>query len=134
MRRSRRISATVMALVVPFLLGDVAAQAAAGGERYRGFVDRLDDNPTHEGSQGAGWRAVFEERVNRRVGYRVCLRHLGNEVQRCWRRRTGRGGFSRVFVARFVNDRGGPGRWRARWRVNGQIVATWRFTVRPEFD
>jgi hypothetical protein len=38
-----------------------------------------------------------------------------------------------VFVARFVNDRGGPGRWRARWRVDGRIVDTWRFTVRPEF-
>jgi hypothetical protein len=45
----------------------------------------------------------------------------------------GQRGVSRVFVARFVNDRGGPGRWRARWIVDGETVASWRFRVRPEF-
>jgi hypothetical protein len=107
--------------------------ATAAARRYRGFVDRFDDRPTHEGSQGAGWRAVDKETVSGRVRYRVCLRHLGNGEQRCWNRRTGRRGVSRVFAALFVNDEGGPGKWRARWFVDGEQVASWRFTVRPEF-
>jgi hypothetical protein len=113
----------------------VAAPASAGAAQadFRGFIDRFDGVPTHEGSQGAGWRAVFRERVPGRVNYRVCLRHRGNGEQRCWRRTTGARGRSRVFVARFVNDRGGPGRWRAVWRVDGERVARWSFRVRPEF-
>jgi hypothetical protein len=113
--------------------GDVRRPADESGARYRGFVDRFDGEPAREGSQGAGWRAIFEEKAAGRVRYRVCLRHLGNGERRCWDRRTNRRGVSRVFVALFVNDRGGPGRWRARWFVDGERVATWRFRVRPEF-
>ncbi len=109
------------------------AHASTAARRYRGYVDRLDDQPTHEGSQGAGWRAVFKERAAGRVSYRVCLRHLADGIRRCWDRRTNANGASRVFVARFVNDRGGPGKWRARWLVDGHQVASWRFKVRPEF-
>jgi hypothetical protein len=75
---------------------------------------------------------VLEEEVAGRVDYRVCVRHLGNGERRCWNRRTNRRGVSRMVVALFVNDLGGPGRWRARWTVDGVTVATWRFTVRPE--
>jgi hypothetical protein len=122
----------VMAVTLGILVGWVPTAAAQSG--YRGFVDRFDGVPTHEGSQGAGWRAVFRESLDGRVRYRVCLRHRRSEKQRCWDRRTNANGVSRVFVARFVNDRGGPGRWRARWRVDGRIVDTWRFTVRPESE
>jgi hypothetical protein len=66
------------------------------------------------------------------VRYRVCLRHLGNGERRCWDRRTNRHSVSHVFVALFVNDRGGPGKSRARWMVGGEQVGSWRFTVRPE--
>jgi hypothetical protein len=62
----------------------------------------------------------------------VCVRHLRNGERRCWRRRSRGDGVSRVFAALFVNDVGGPGRWRARWTVAGRTVATWRFRVRPE--
>lgn len=100
---------------------------------YRGFVDVLNGQPTREASQGAGWRAVFRERVSGRVRYTVCLRNLDNDVGNCWRSRTGARGRSRIFVALFVNDQGGTGRWRARWKVAGRVVASWRFRVRPEF-
>jgi hypothetical protein len=124
----------VTSLVIPVLaLGAAPVAEAASRGDYRGYVDRLDDTPTHEGSQGAGWRTVFKEHVEGRVRYRVCLRHVRNGERRCWSRRTGQRGVSRVFVARFVNDRGGPGRWRARWIVDGETVASWRFRVRPEF-
>jgi hypothetical protein len=126
----RRILIAVV--VSATMLGAGAAEASA--RDYRGYVDRLDGVPTREGSQGAGWRAVLEEEVDGRVDYRVCVRHLGNGERRCWNRRTNERGNSRVFVARFVNDIGGPGRWRARWTVDGETVATWRFRVRPEFD
>jgi hypothetical protein len=96
-------------------------------------VDVLNSQPTREASQGAGWRTIFRERVPGRVRYTVCLRNLDNRVGKCWRGRTGTRGRSRIFVALFVNDQGGPGRWRARWKVAGRVVATWRFRVRPEF-
>jgi len=39
-----------------------------------------------------------------------------------------------VFVALYVNDVGGSGRWSARWFVRGRQVAARRFSVRPEQD
>jgi len=125
----RRILMAVMVLVAL-----LAAASPAAADDYRGHVDRLDGRPTHEGSQGAGWRAVLREEIAGRVRYRVCLRHLGNGERRCWNRRTSRRGVSRVFVALFVNDVGGPGKWRARWTVDGERVAAWRFRVEPELD
>jgi hypothetical protein len=120
-----------LALLLPAVAA--AADSAAAAPRYRGFVDVLDGKPTRIASQGAGWRTVFRERVPGRVRYTVCLRNLDNGVGRCWRARTGARGRSRIFVALFVNDRGGPGRWRARWKRDGRVVASWRFRVRPEF-
>ncbi len=35
-------------------------------------------------------------------------------------------------MALYVNDVGGPGRWRARWFVRGRRVAQWRFRARSE--
>jgi hypothetical protein len=110
----------------------VLATTAQAGSTYDGWVGRLGSGPTREGSQGAGWEAVFREHRLGRVRYRVCLRHLDVPVRRCYGRRTPQSGISRVFVALFVNDEGGPGRWRATWSVNDRIVATWRFRVRPE--
>jgi hypothetical protein len=107
--------------------------ASASASRYRGYIDALNGSPVREGSQGAGWRAIFRERAPGRVRYTVCLRNLDNDVGNCWRARTDRRGSSRVFVALFVNDRGGPGEWQARWKLGGRVVASWRFRVRPEF-
>jgi hypothetical protein len=124
----RTLIATIAVLTVSGMFAGPAHTAD-----YRGFVDVLNGKPTREASQGAGWRTVFRERVPGRVRYSVCLRNLDTDVGNCWRARTGSRGRSRIFVALFVNDRGGPGRWRARWKVAGRVVATWRFRVRPEF-
>jgi hypothetical protein len=124
-----RISLVVFAAAAVACVSSSHAHAA----QYRGFVDVLNGQPTREASQGAGWRTVFRERVPGRLRYTVCLRNLDNRVGNCWRGRTGTRGRSRIFVALFVNDQGGPGRWRARWKVAGRVVATWRFRVRPEF-
>jgi hypothetical protein len=120
-----------MAAAVSLALGVLAPNAEAGST-YDGWVGRLGFGPTREGSQGAGWEAVFREHRIGRVRYRVCLQHLDVPVRRCYSRRTPQSGISRVFVALFVNDQGGPGRWGATWSVNGRIVATWRFWVRAE--
>ena len=119
-------------VAVASVLAAAPANADSSARDFRGYVDLLGGPPVHEGSQGAGWRTTFKEHVAGRVRYRVCLRHLGNGERRCWDRRTNRSGVSHVFVALFVNDRGGPGEWRARWMVDGEQVASWRFTVRPE--
>jgi hypothetical protein len=126
-----------MRLVLPVLATvalAVPAAASAGGSTYSGhigLVSRPGDR-VRSGEQGAGWQAIFRERRSGRIAYRLCLRHRGNGTQRCWNRRSNARGRSRVFVALFVNDRGGPGRWRATWSVGGTTVATWAFTVSAE--
>ena len=119
--------ATVLAMAAP--AGGDSAESSA--RKYRGYVS-LGAGPVHSGSQGAAWTLVFRERVTGRVRYKVCLRHLGSNVRRCYRRRTNSRGRSSIFVARFVNDVGGPGEWRARWRARGKRRASWDFTVRSE--
>jgi hypothetical protein len=120
------------ALIVVAMSGALATSALAGDGGYRGYIGLFGD-PTHEASQGAGWTANFEERKPGRIRYKVCLKHRDPpKVKRCWRKRTGKNGRSEVFVALYVNDTGGPGDWRARWKVNGRNVETWNFHVNPE--
>ena len=125
----RRLLACVLGVG---LAAGAFAPAAQAGPTYDAWVGRLGFGPSREGSQGAGWEAVFREHRHGRVRYRVCLRHLESPVSRCWGRRTPQSGISRVLVAMFVNDQGGPGPWRATWVVNGRTVKTWRFRVRSE--
>ena len=99
---------------------------------YDGHVSRLGFGKTRVGSQGAGWQAVFHERAQGPVRYRVCLAHELNHTSRCWTRTTRADGLSVVFVALFVNDKGGPGPWHATWLVRGRRVARWDFAVRGE--
>ena len=108
-----------------------AAPADVSAKTYRGFVS-LSGTPERDASQGAAWTLSFRERARGRVRYKTCLKHLGNGTTRCYRRRTPASGRQDLFVARFVNDVGGPGRWRARWFVRGRRVAEWKFRVRPE--
>lgn len=124
-------AAVVLALALPALGGAAPAEPAA--KKYRGFVS-LSGQPRHSGSQGAGWTLSFRERARGRVRYKTCLRHLGNGSTRCYKRRAPASGRQDLFVARYVNDIGGPGRWRARWFVRGDRVGEWRFTVRPEVE
>jgi hypothetical protein len=126
----------VLALLTPVLVLAAVGEPpqASGGKAYDGYISLFGSGPVHEGSQGAGWTASFRERRRGRVRYRVCLKHTNSpKVKRCWRGRTGRRGRSEIFVARFVNDRGGPGRWRATWRRHGRRVDAFEFKVRPEF-
>ena len=116
-------------MVVPAQAAGPSADTSA--KKYRGFVSLLG-TPERDASQGAGWTLSFRERAEGRVRYKACLKHLGNGTTRCYRRRTPASGRQDIFVALFVNDVGGPGRWRARWFVRGRRVAAWRFTVRPE--
>jgi hypothetical protein len=120
-------------LSVTLAIAALAAGAgAADAATYRGYVS-VGRGPTHSGVQGDGWTAVFRERRAGRVRYTVCVRHLDPpRVKRCYRRRSGRSGRSRVFIALYVNDVGGPGDWRARWLVRGRTAAVWRFRVRSE--
>jgi hypothetical protein len=115
---------------------------AAGGSRVAGTTRRyagqieLFSRPgrrVRTATQGDGWQAVFRERARGAVRYRVCVRKAGSaRVRRCWSRRSGRDGRSRVTIALFVNDRGGAGRYTATWTVRGRTVATAAFRVRPE--
>lgn len=115
-----------------------AAMTAVGGAPaqarpfYEGKVTLIGFGPTHDASQGAGWQAVFRERAQGPVRYRVCLTHEVNKASRCWSRTTRNDGSSVVFVALFVSDTGGSGAWHATWLVRGRRVARWDFNVRPE--
>ena len=123
--------ATLAAVALALPAQGAAAPAETSAKTYRGFVSLLG-TPERDASQGAAWTLSFRERARGRVRYKTCLKHLGNGTTRCYRRRTPASGRQDVFVARFVNDVGGPGRWRARWFVRGVRVAEWKFTVRPE--
>jgi hypothetical protein len=132
MRRLLVLSVTLLATLVAAAPAGSAAEGEAAAKGYRGYIS-VGRGPTHSGVQGDGWRAVFRERVEGRVRYKVCVRYLEQpSIRRCWRRTTSRRGRSSVFVALFVNDRGGVGRWRARWRARGERVAAWTFRVRSE--
>ncbi len=132
LRGVRRPALWVAVATLPAIACLGATPADAGG-LFSGHISLIGGGgPVRSGSQGAGWQAVFKERRRGRVGYRVCLTHRTNRTSRCWSRTTRRDGTSVVFVALFVNDRGGPGPWKATWLVGGRRVASYRFTVRPE--
>ena len=120
----------MLAALAAAALGVQAAPASAAD--YRGYVS-VGRGPTHSGVQGNAWNLVFRERRPGRVRYSVCVGHLDRpRVRRCYRRRTSASGRSSVLAALFVNDAGGTGRWRVRWRVGGRSVAVWSFRVRSE--
>jgi hypothetical protein len=110
----RALCATVLAVLA-------AAPASYGRPFYEGYVSRLGFGKTRVGSQGAGWQAVFKERAEGAVRYRVCLTHERNGVSACVNRTTRADGSSVVFAAIFINDRGGPGPWHATWYVPGPL-------------
>ena len=93
-----------------------ASSSAAAAERYTGQIELVSrpGRRVRSAVQGDGWQAVFRERARGTVPYRVCVRKAGGTpVPRCWTRRSGRDGRSRVNIALFVNDRGGPGHYTA---------------------
>jgi hypothetical protein len=124
-----------MRRLLPLLVIAAALAVAAGPAHavdYRGYVS-VGRGPTHVGVQGNAWTLVFRESVGGRVPYKVCVGHLERpRVRRCYDRKSNSRGRSSVFVALFVNDTGGTGRWRARWYVGGRSVDAWSFRVRSE--
>jgi len=100
---------------------------------YHGFVS-LGAEPVRDASQGAPWLLSFQESKPGPVEYKACVTHLDRpHVTRCYRRTSPASGARQdIFVAIFVNDRGGLGRWRAVWYVHGRRVASWRFMVHSE--
>jgi hypothetical protein len=99
MRRALLCAAALALLAVP--------SPAHARPFYDGHVSRLGFGKTRVGSQGAGWQAVFHERAQGPVRYRMCLAHELNHTSRCWSRTTRADGRSVIFVALFVNDKGG---------------------------
>ena len=110
--------------------------ASAGATpRYAGQIELVSrpGRRVRSAVQGDGWQAVLRERARGTVSYRVCVRTAGAPtVRRCWSRRSGGDGGSRVTIALFVNDRGGPGKYTATWTVRGRAVDTASFEVRAE--
>jgi hypothetical protein len=126
-------AAVAVALVTPAPGGGTPPRAVVGQETsYRGWVGGIpgagDRDRVRE--QGAAHRLYFRVRPRREVEYRVCLT---GPSRRCWRRTTSERGRSTVEASLWLNDRGGPGEWRAVWRVRGRKVDSWRFEIRPEF-
>lgn len=130
--RPAGLRALGLAVAIMLVPSGVGAAAPTRLPVYDGYVRLLGGAKTHSSFQGAGWQTVFRERVAGRVRYRVCLTHRPTNVSRCWARASRPDGRSVVFVALFVNDRGGPGAWRATFTVQRRRVATWDFTVLPE--
>lgn len=130
-RDEPKMRGLVLAVGVTLVLLAGAVPASAQ-PLYDGYLKVKGNGKVRKSIQGAGWQTVFKERAEGRVRYRVCLTHMPTKTSRCWKRRTSASGISVVFVALFVNDRGGPGPWRARFLVHGRRVAKWDFTVLPE--
>ncbi len=107
--------------------------AAEASLRYRGWVGGVtaDDRRRRRG-QGNYHALEFRVSPGRATRYRACLIGGSLREHRCWRRRTDSRGRSSIDVSRLVNDRGGPGRWKAVWRLDGRRVASWSFRLAPE--
>lgn len=145
MRRRSFLTATLCLFVAP-----VSAEAIESGDgrsanagptvgetarvQYEGWVGGFpgQGDRRRRRVQGDFHALNFERRPGRAVRYRVCLRGGNLAVRSCFRRRSGSGGRSSVNVSLWLNDRGGPGNWKATWFVRHKAVASWRFTLVPE--
>jgi hypothetical protein len=111
-------------------LGVLPAFAAADGSRYSGEVTDALRTPTHRlAASPATGRAVadlvFVDMQGAQTVVRSCVRRRDIEgVRTCFTLRTGAAGVASVTPLRFP-----PGRYGARWWVDGALVASWRFIV-----
>ena len=120
-----------LALALLLSLSGLVTPNALGAPQPVGYVD-VGHGPTHSGSQGDGWTLVFANRQHHPVRYRACVHWLEGDAAKCWTASAPASRRSRIFAALFVNDRGGPGAWRAAWSVSGRRVASWHFNVNSE--
>ncbi|MEX1142819.1 MAG: hypothetical protein WD399_07335 [Thermoleophilaceae bacterium] len=102
-------------------------------ERFRGYRAGRGGRPDRVATQGSLHRFVFVDRARERTRYTLILDGPGDALKR-YRGRTNRRGRDAIEDSLYVNDVGGPGRWRAIWRVAGERVAAFRFRLRPEFE
>ena len=106
----------------------MAAGAADG--RFTGEVTDALRNPTHRLVAGANGRAaadlLFADARRAHTSVRTCVRRGDpGGVRTCFDVTTGDAGVATVTPLRFR-----PGRYVVTWRVDGQPVARWRFSVR----
>jgi len=106
------------------------AVAGAAGERFSGQVTDALRTPTHRLAASAdSGRAVadlvFSDSQHAQTAVRTCVRRLDVAgVRTCFTVTTGAAGVATVTPLRFR-----VGSYVARWKVDGAIVARWRFTV-----
>jgi hypothetical protein len=86
-------------------------------------------NPTHRLASGASGRAladlVFADAQRAHTTARTCVRRRDVPgVRTCFSVTTDAAGSPTVTPLRFP-----PGRYVARWKVGGTVVASWRFVV-----
>jgi hypothetical protein len=114
----------------------VAVTAAPGGGRsdvsryqYAGVVENGRGAPAHQIATGEGFRFVFFDALSQgrpSERYRICLGPAGKDPVRCWSR-TARFGLGRLAYPAMLPSNVRFGLLKARWLVNGRVVATWPF-------
>jgi hypothetical protein len=128
-----------VAVVLPLSLMTalvVVVTTAVGGRgsdfarfRYAGVVENGRGAPAHQIATGDGFRFVFFDALSqgRRSGrYKICLGPAGKAPTRCWSR-TARYGLGRLVYTAMLPSNVPFGLLKARWLVNGRVVATWPF-------
>lgn len=112
-------------------LGALATPAGAVGDhpRFTGQVTDALRTPTHRLAAGANGRAVadlvFVDAQEEHTSVRTCVRRRDiASVRTCFTIATGKAGTATVTPLRFP-----VGSYVARWKVDGAIVASWRFAV-----
>lgn len=99
--------------------------------RFIGYRAGSDGKPDRVAVQGDGHSFVLLDRARRRVPYVLVLDGPG-DARKGYRGRTNRRGRDAIEASLYVNDVGGPGAWRAIWRVGERNVAVFRFRLQPE--
>jgi len=114
------------------VLPTASVAAAAERPRFSGQVTDALRAPTHRlAASAASGRAVadlvFVDAEQAHTAVRTCVRRRDVAgVRTCFAITTGAAGVATVTPLRFP-----PGSYVARWRVAGELVARWRFTVVP---
>jgi hypothetical protein len=135
-QKVRARAASVLVLLVATAMV-VAVTAALGGARsdllpryqYAGVVENDRGAPAHWIAAGDGFRFVFFDALSqglRSERYKICVGRAGKAPVRCWSR-TARYGLGRLVYTVKLPSNVPFGQLRARWLVNGRVVAIWPF-------
>jgi len=110
-------------------LAALAPASAAAADRFTGQVTDSLRAPTHRllagGDGSAAADLVFVDRTHAGTTVRTCVRRRDvAAVRTCYAAQTAAAGVATVTPLRFPR-----GRYVVRWRVQGAVVAHWRFVV-----